>query len=113
MFAWGVWMSEGEHEGHQPVWSRTSRRRGGNPLIGLVVTLLALFGALTAVLAVKERSVAEGGAVIDAWLDAGWTNVRRMMGQADEELAEGAETAVAETGQAIQAAGEAVERSVD
>lgn len=106
-------MSEGETESHQPVWSRTSRRRGGAPLIGLVITLLALFGALTAVLAVKERSVAEGGAVIDSWLEAGWTSVRRLAGQADEELAEGAQAAVAETGQAIQAAGEAVERSAD
>ena len=61
-------MGDGEAEGHSPVWSRPARRRGGNPLVGLLVTLLALFGALTAVLGVKERSVAEGGVIIDRWI---------------------------------------------
>mgnify|MGYP003636752160 CR=1 FL=1 len=37
-----------------PVWAR-SRKRSGMPIVGLLVTLLALFGALTAVLGIKER----------------------------------------------------------
>ena len=48
---------------HSPVWARTKRRSGGNALVGVIVTLLALFGVLTAVLGVKEQSLAEGGAM--------------------------------------------------
>lgn len=106
-------MGDGDSGDHGPVWSRTSRRRGGNPLVGLIVTLLALFGALTAVLGVKERSVAEGGEIIDNWISAGWAGAKRLAGRADEEIAEGAETAVEETGEALQAAGEAVEEGAD
>lgn len=36
------------------------------------MTLLALFGAVTAVLGVKEGSVEDGGAVMDTWIAAGW-----------------------------------------
>ena len=48
---------------HSPVWARSKRRSGGNPLVGIIVTLLALFGVLTAVLGIKEQSLAEGGAI--------------------------------------------------
>jgi hypothetical protein len=50
---------DGENlSGAGPVWERRGRRSGGsNPIVGLVVTLLALFGALTAGLAIAERSV--------------------------------------------------------
>lgn len=90
-----------------PVWSRSRRRRSsGNPVLGLVVTLLAMFGALTVVLAIKERSVAEGGAIVDGWIAAGWNGVRQLAGQAPEaaSVAAGkAEEAAARTGDALQA----------
>lgn len=95
--------------GDGPVWARTRRRGGGFPIIGLFVTLLALFGGLTAVLAIKEKSVAEGGAVIDGWIATGWDKVREMTGQADEIAAE----AVEETGEAAVRAGEALEDGAD
>ena len=60
---------------HSPVWART-RRRSGNPLVGIIVTLLALFGVLTAVLGIKEQSLAEGGAIIDGWIAKGVSTVR-------------------------------------
>jgi hypothetical protein len=65
------------------VWSRNSggRRRRGNPLVGLLVTLLALFGAVTAVLGIKERSVAEGGAIVDSWIATGWAYAQDKMGR--------------------------------
>lgn len=99
---------DGEHGG--PVWARNGKRRhGGNPLIGLLVTLLALFGALTAVLAVKERSVAEGGAMIDGWIATGWSKAKEATGQADEVAAGAALEAGAaaeKTGDALQAGAE-------
>lgn len=66
-----------------PVWARTRRRSGGNPIIGLLVTILALFGALTAVLSIKEQSVAEGGAIIDGWISTAWNTVRGIAGETD------------------------------
>lgn len=61
---------------HSPVWARTKRRSGGNPLVGIIVTLLALFGVLTAVLGIKEQSLAEGGAMMDGWITKGVSTVR-------------------------------------
>ena len=72
--------------GHDPVWTRSRRRSGGNPLIGLIVTLLALFGALTLGLAVREGSVARAGAVIDTWSASGWTTALRMVGKAPDPV---------------------------
>ncbi|KQS57742.1 hypothetical protein ASG17_01360 [Brevundimonas sp. Leaf363] len=89
---------------HNPVWARTKRRSGGNPLIGLIVTLLALFGALTIALGVKERSVAEGGAIIDGWLSSGWHAAQRAVGKAPQT----AEVAADKAGDAAEKAGDAV-----
>lgn len=87
-------MSEGETASHQPVWSRTSRRRGGlGPLFGLLVTLLALFGALTVAMAVKERSVAAGGAVIDGWISSGVNTVKGLVGQGGDAAGDAADDA--------------------
>ena len=65
-----------------PVWARSKRRSsgGGGGFVGLIVTLLALFGALTAVLGVKEQSLAEGGAMMDGWITAGVVIARRSAG---------------------------------
>jgi hypothetical protein len=94
-----------------PVWSRPKRssRGSGNPVVGFLVTLLALFGALTAVMGVKERSVGEGGAIIDGWISSGWNRVRSLGGKADDAAVGAAET----TGQAMQAAGQRVEKGAD
>ena len=72
---------------HSPVWARGKRRRG-NPLISLLVTLLALFGALTAVLGVKEQSLAGGGAMMDGWITKGVSMVRGGAPKVAEEAGE-------------------------
>lgn len=90
---------EGEHS---PVWART-RRRSGNPLLGVVVTLLALFGVLTAVLGVKERSLAEGGALMDGWITAGVSTVRGEAPRVADEAADAAGAAAEKAGDAAQA----------
>ena len=93
---------------HSPVWARSKRRRGrgGTPLVGFLVTLLALFGALTAVMAIKERSIAAGGAVIDSWITAGVQKGREVIGQAPAAgavAADKAGNAVGKTGDALKA----------
>lgn len=90
-----------------PVWARTKRRSGGGGggFVGLLVTLLALFGVLTAVLGVKERSLAEGGAVMDGWVSAGVASAKRLMGQAPEA----AEVAAEKAGDAAQKTGDALQ----
>ena len=87
---------------HSPVWAR-SRRRRGNPLVGIIVTLLALFGVLTAVLGVKEQSLAEGGAVMDGWITKGVSTVRGEAPRVADEAAEAAAVAAGKAGDAAQA----------
>jgi hypothetical protein len=87
---------------HSPVWARSKRRRG-NPLVGIVVTLLALFGVLTAVLGVKEQSLAEGGAVMDGWITKGVSMVRGEAPRVADEAAEAAAVAAGKAGDAAQA----------
>ena len=100
-----------EDDGASPVWARSKRRksRGGTPLVGFLVTLLALFGALTAVLAIKERSVAAGGEVIDGWIRAGWNTARTTVGKAPaaaDVAVDRAGDAAGRTGNATQAGAE-------
>ena len=92
-----------------PVWARSKRRRGGPPVVGFIITLLALFGALTAVLGIKERSVAEGGAMIDGWITAGWEQIKDITGQADEATDE----ALTEAADAADSAGAALGEGAD
>ena len=102
---------DGENSGGgRPAWERRGRRSGSNPIVGLVVTLLALFGALTAGLSIAERSVAGAGERIDGWISAGWNTVR---GVDVEDAAEAAGDAAEATGEAAEEAGEAVEAGAE
>lgn len=102
---------DGENQaGGSPVWERRGRRSGSNPLVGLIVTLLALFGALTAGLAIAERSVAGAGERIDGWIATGWNTVRGIDG---DDVAEAAGEAAEATGDAAAEAGDAVEEGAD
>lgn len=77
--------------------------------MGLIVTLLALFGALTIALGVKERSLSAGGAVVDGWMKAGWAQIKDLTGQADEVAVEAAK----DTGEAAGKVGDAVKAGAD
>ena len=89
-----------------PVWARSRRRSGGGGgFVGLIVTLLALFGVLTAVLGVKEGSLAEGGAMMDGWIAAGVAQGRKLIGRAPEA----AEVAADKAGAAAEKTGDALE----
>jgi len=97
-----------DDDSSSPVWARSRRRRGreGAPLVGFLVTLLALFGALTAVLSIKERSVEAGGAVIDGWISAGWNSALLVAGRAPAAagvVVDKAGSAAEKTGDALQA----------
>ena len=87
---------------HSPVWART-KRRSGNPLVGILVTLLALFGVLTAVLGIKEQSLAEGGAMMDGWITKGVSTVRGEASGAADEAVNAAGNAAGKAGDAAQA----------
>jgi hypothetical protein len=90
-----------------PVWARSKRRSrgGGGGFVGLLVTLLALFGVLTAVLGIKEGSLAEGGALMDGWITTGVAEARKLAGQAPEA----AGTVAATAGEAASKTGDALE----
>lgn len=91
-----------------PVWAR-SRKRGGVPIVGLLVTLLALFGALTAVLGIKEQSLAAGGAVVDGWISTGWDSAKGLVGKAPAA----ADDAAAEAGAVAAKAGDALQAGAE
>lgn len=90
-----------------PVWARKKKRRvsGGGGLIGLIVTLLALFGVLTMVLAIKQGSLAQGGALMDGWISVGVAHAKKLVGQAPEA----AEAAAEKAGNAAERTGDAIE----
>lgn len=88
---------------HSPVWARPRRRRGGNPIIGIIVTLLAVFGVLTAVLGIKEKSLAEGGALMDGWIAKGVATVRGEAPKVADEAAGAAGDVAEKAGNAAQA----------
>ena len=93
-------------DGASPVWARSRRRGGGGGgFVGLIVTLLALFGVLTAVLGIKEQSLAEGGAMMDGWITAGVDQGKKLIGQAPEA----AEVAADKAGEAAEKTGDALE----
>jgi hypothetical protein len=93
---------------HSPVWARTKRRSGGAPLVGVLVTLLALFGVLTAVLGIKEKSLAEGGAMMDGWIAQAVATVKGEASEAGAEAADAAGAAAETAAEAAPAAAAAV-----
>lgn len=101
-------MADGD-TGHSPVWARSKRRRGGaggGAFFGFLVFLLAVFGAVTIGLSIKEKSVAGGGAVIDSWIATGKASVLQAVGKAPkaaEVAADKAGDAAANTGEALKA----------
>lgn len=98
-----------DDSGHSPVWARSKRRSSFGPIVGLIVTILALFGALSIAMGVKEKSLSAGGAVIDGWMKSAWSSVKEMTGQADEVAVEAAK----DTGEAADKVGEAVKAGAD
>ena len=87
---------------HSPVWARSKHRRG-NPLVGFLVTLLALFGVLTAVLGIKEKSLAEGGALMDGWIAKGVATVRGEAPKVADQAGNAAGAVAVKAGDAAQA----------
>lgn len=87
---------------HSPVWART-KRRSGFPLMGIIITLLAMFGVLTAVLGVKEHSLAAGGAVVDGWIAKGVDTVKGKAPEAADQAADATVAAAEKAGDAAQA----------
>ncbi len=98
-------MADDGHTG--PVWARKSRRSAGglSGIIGFIITLLAVFGALTIALGVKEQSLAEGGAVLDGWIAKGVDGAKGLVGQGPEA----AEAVVDEAGDLAEKTGDALE----
>lgn len=88
---------------HSPVWARSKRRSGSNPLVGIIVTLLALFGVLTAVLGIKEQSLAEGGAMMDGWITKGFSTVRGEAPKVADEAVDAAGAVAERAGDAAHA----------
>ncbi len=77
------------------------RRRRGHPIIAALVALVAVAGAAALALAAHEGSFARGGQVVDNSIAAA----------ADQTKAAG-QTAVVQTGQAIQDAGATLQQKV-
>lgn len=94
-----------------PVWARTGRRkrRANPPIVGIIVVLLAVFGAVTIGLSIKEKSVAGAGAVLDGWISSGWNSAKGLVGKAPEA----AEQAASEAGQAATDAAGAVQAGAE
>jgi hypothetical protein len=88
-----------------PIWARSKKRKASAaPLVNLLVTLLALIGALTLVLSIKEGSVQAAGRMMDGWIMTGWTGAQRLAGRAPEA----AEVAADKAGQATERTGDAL-----
>jgi hypothetical protein len=86
-------------DGAGPVWA-SKRRRGGNPVVGFLVGLLALFGAVVIVLSIMDRSVAMAGDRIDGWIGKAWSMVGGATEEAVEQAPIAAEAVAVEAGKA-------------
>jgi hypothetical protein len=94
--------------GSGPVWA-SKRRRGGNPVVGFLVGLLALFGAVTLGLSIVDRSVAEAGARMDGWIATGWNTVTGKTEEAVDAVPVAADKVADEAGKAAEKTGDALE----
>ncbi|NBB64503.1 hypothetical protein GVN18_35180 [Pseudomonas sp. ODNR1LW] len=93
-----------------PIWARRKKKKASAaPLINVLVTLLALFGALTLVLSIKERSIEAAGRMMDGWVAAGWSGALTLAGQAPEA----AEVAADKAGEAAEKTGGALEAGAE
>lgn len=72
-------MSVPEPTSGVPVWAR-KRRKQSNPLVGLVLVPLALFGAATAGLAIHDKSFMAAGARMDGWVAFAHTQTKAALG---------------------------------
>lgn len=93
-----------------PIWARRKKRKASAaPLVNGLVTVLALIGALTLVLSIKERSVESAGRMMDGWIAAGWTGAQKLVGRAPEAADVAADKAGQAAGQAAGKTGDALE----
>lgn len=98
--------NSGEDSG--PVWARSRRRsRGGGPLVGFLVSLLAIFGAIVVIASIKEGSIAGGGAFVDHWAGKGVQAVKDLWSEATAGTEEAADAVAEEVQPAVDAAAEA------
>lgn len=97
---------------HSPIWARSKRRSRGNPFVTFLVTLLAVFGALTATLGVKEKSLAEGGAIMDGWIAKGVAMVKGEAPKVAEQAVDTAGAAAEKAGDAAQAGAAAAKQEL-
>ncbi|WAC60025.1 hypothetical protein [Brevundimonas sp. SL130] len=68
-----------------PLWTRRKKKKASAaPLINVLVTLLALIGALTLVLSIKERSIEAAGRMADGWIATGWAGAQKLAGRTPE-----------------------------
>lgn len=95
-------------DGAGPVWA-SKRRRGGNPFVGFLVGLFALFGLVVVILSVMDRSVAEAGARIDGWVATGWNTVSGKTEEAVDAVPVAADKVAEEAGEAAAKTGDALE----
>lgn len=67
-----------------PIWSRPRKRKrkfSAAPLVNTVLALLALIGALTLVLSIRERSVEAAGRTMDGWIATVWSEGQTLIGR--------------------------------
>jgi hypothetical protein len=62
-----------------PVWAKRRKRSGMNPLLNLIIVLLAAFGAMVVGVSLRMGSVEKGGMVIDHWLGEGGVHLERLI----------------------------------
>lgn len=62
-----------------PVWARRRKRSNINPLLNMLIVILALFGAMVIGVSARMGSVEKGGAVIDQWIALGMKHLETLI----------------------------------
>jgi len=104
-----------------PAWARRTsgrRKKSGfgtfiGRLLGFLAFLLAVFGALTAVVSIKEGSVASGGAMVDGWIAEGVALVKESAGQGAAKVEATADEAGEKAGAVANHTGDALKAGAD